>query len=110
MVFAKQCGVHGVCDIKAHTIDLTSTKEKFISYICLLAQLYFKILKIEDGQEEHKEVRRKYLCNLLFSIIQNCEKKHYYFPLRALTEFYLDGDSDKALGKRLTEESLFIYK
>ena len=46
---AKQCSMHGVCDIRQHAIDLTSTKEKFISYICLLAQLYFKILKIEDG-------------------------------------------------------------
>jgi hypothetical protein len=50
-------------------IDLTSTKEKFISYICLLAQLYFKILNIEDGHEDMKEVRRKYLCNLLFSVL-----------------------------------------
>ncbi len=34
---AKVCGVHGGCDIREHMIDLTSTKEKFISYICLLA-------------------------------------------------------------------------
>jgi len=76
----------------------------------LLAQLYFKILKIEDGQEDMKETRRKYVCNLLFSIIQNCERKHYYFPLRALAEFYFEGESDKALGKRLTEDTLYLYK
>ena len=89
---------------------MTSTKEKFISYICLLAQLYFKILKIEDGNEDQKEVRRKYLCNILFSVLQNCQRSHFYFPLRALAEFYLEGESEKALGKRLTEENLFIYK
>lgn len=91
-------------------IDLTTTKERFISYICLLAQLYFKILKIEDGLEDFKENRRKYLCNLLFSILQNCEKKFYFFPLRALSEFYFEGETDKALGKRLTEDTLFLYK
>jgi hypothetical protein len=68
-MIAKVCGVHGNCDIREHMIDLTSTKEKFISYICLLAQLYFKILNIEDGHEEQKEIRRKYLCNLLFSVL-----------------------------------------
>ncbi len=72
--------------------------------------MYFKILKIEDGQEDMKETRRKYVCNLLFSIIQNCERKHYYFPLRALAEFYFEGESDKALGKRLTEDTLYLYK
>jgi hypothetical protein len=30
--------------------------------------------------------------------------------LRALAEFYLEGESDKALGKRLTEDTLFLYK
>ena len=78
--------------------------------MCLLAQLYFKILKIEDGQEDYKEIRRKYLCNLLFSIIQNCNTKHYYFPLRALAEFYFEGESEKALSKRLNEDSLLLYK
>lgn len=91
-------------------IDLTSTKEKFISYICLLAQLYFKILNIEDGHEDMKEVRRKYLCNLLFSVLQNSQRNHYYYPLRALAEFYIEGESEKALSKRLTESNLLTYK
>jgi hypothetical protein len=52
VVAAKSCSIHGSSDIRPQMIDLTSTKEKFISYICLLAQLYFKILKIEDGQED----------------------------------------------------------
>jgi len=107
---SKVCGVHGCCDIREHMIDLTSTKEKFISYICLLAQLYFKILNIEDGHEDMKEVRRKYLCNLLFSVLQNSQRNHYYYPLRALAEFYIEGESEKALSKRLTESNLLTYK
>jgi hypothetical protein len=34
-----------------------------------MAQLYFKIMKIEDGQDDHKEMRRKYLINILFSML-----------------------------------------
>ena len=30
--------------------------------------------------------------------------------MRALAEFYMEGESEKALSKRLTEDNLLIYK
>ena len=43
-------------------------------------------------------------------MIENCKVKNYYYPLRALTEFYLEGDAERALSKRLNSESLLCYK
>lgn len=101
--------MHGNIDIKEHVIDLTS-KKRFIPFICFLAQLNFKILNIEDRVESLKESRRKFICNLLFTMIEHCKTKHYYFPLRALTEFFLEEENEKALSKRLNSESLMAYK
>ncbi len=43
-------------------------------------------------------------------MIEHCEVKYYYYPLRALTEFYIEGESEKALSKKLNAENLLIYK
>jgi len=107
---AANCSVHGGVKIQDILIDLCQSPQKFISYICLLAQLYFKILNIEDVEEKIKEARRKLVCNLLFSMIEHCKIKFYYYPLRALAEFFMEGESEKALSKRLNAESLLKYK
>jgi hypothetical protein len=43
-------------------------------------------------------------------MMQHCEPKYYYYPLRALTEFFLEEETEKALSKRLNAESLLSYK
>ena len=43
-------------------------------------------------------------------MIENCKSKHYFYPLRALTEFFLEEENEKALSKRLNSESLIDYK
>lgn len=75
-----------------------------------MAQLNFKILNIEEKHESQKEMRRKYICNLLFTMVQNVDKEDLFYPLRALTEFYLEEDNERALSKRLNAESLLSYK
>lgn len=47
---------------------------------------------------------------MLFNILENCDSKMFYFPIRALTEFYAEKDEERLLGKRLNSESLFCYK
>ena len=67
-------------------------------------------MNIEDSIEALKEQRRKTICNLMFSLIETCKVKHFYYPLRALTEFFLEGENEKSLSKRLNSESLLGYK
>ena len=43
-------------------------------------------------------------------MLENCPQEFYYFPLRALKEFYTQDLEAKALGKRLNSESLLSYK
>jgi len=76
----------------------------------MLAQLYFKIMKIEEVDDKYKEQKSKLICNMLFSMIEHCPAKYYYYPIRALTEFFVHGESEKALGKRLNSKSLLHYK
>ena len=40
----------------------------------------------------------------------HCIPKYYYFPMRALTEFYLEKESEKALRKRLKDKDFLTYK
>jgi len=47
---------------------------------------------------------------MLFSMIEHCDAKYYYYPIRALAEFFVHGESEKALGKRLNSKSLLHYK
>eukprot|EP00347_Sterkiella_histriomuscorum_P003504 403364047 len=103
------CQTHGSHNVQSNTIDLSKSQQKFISYVCLLSQLYFKILKIEDTNEKIKESRRKMVCNLLYSLIEHCNSKYYYFPLRALSELFSESESEIALSKRLNSESLLYY-
>ena len=50
------------------------------------------------------------MCNLLFTMIEHCKPKHYYYPIRALTEFLLEEENEKALSKRLNAENLLTHK
>lgn len=43
-------------------------------------------------------------------MIENCETKFYFYPLRAITEFFLEGEDEKALSKRLGLNNLLSYK
>lgn len=61
-------------------------------------------------EEKIKESRRKLVCNMLFSMMEHCKIKHYYYPLRALAEFFVEGESEKSLSKRLNAENLLKYK
>jgi hypothetical protein len=47
---------------------------------------------------------------LLFGILENCDSQYYYYPIRALSEFYGDEVQERSLGKRLDAESLLSYK
>ena len=46
----------------------------------------------------------------MFQMIENCETKFYFYPLRALTEFFVEEETEKALSKRLGLENLLSYK
>jgi len=50
------------------------------------------------------------MCNLLFSILENCEPQFFYYPIKALSEFYSEEEKGRSLGKRLNAESLLCYK
>ena len=43
-------------------------------------------------------------------MLENCSKEFFYYPLRALLEFYSDKAHERSLGKRLNAESLLAYK
>ena len=85
-------------------------KKIFIPFICFISQLFFKILNIEERHESFKETRRKFVCNILFNMLDHCSSKYYYYPLKALTEFFLEEDAERSLSKRLNAESLLTYK
>lgn len=82
----------------------------FISFICFLIQFKFKLLNIEDTNQQIKDTQRKQLCNILFMMLENCSEEFYYYPFRALLEFYSDKAHERSLGKRLNAESLLAYK
>jgi hypothetical protein len=109
----KTCKIHGAPDMSTSNINNIlnlSSERRFISMICFLAQLYFKILNIEDRPESYKETRRKFVCNLIFSILSHCKPINYYYPMRALTELYLEKESEKTLRKRLNAKDYLTYK
>jgi hypothetical protein len=83
---------------------------KFIQFVCFIIQFKFKLLNIEDIRQDEKDKQRKELCNLLFNILENCKQEMYYYPIRALTEFYAEKDEERLLGKRLNSENLLCYK
>lgn len=70
--------IPGCCVYSLHTPQL------FISFLCFLIQFKFKILNIEDINVFEKERQRKDLCNILFSMLENCQPEFYYYPIRAL--------------------------
>jgi hypothetical protein len=81
------CNVHGNIGQDKCIMKL-DTQKKFISFICFLLQFKFKLLNIEDINQWEKERQRKDMCNLLYSMLENCDPSHYYYPIRALSEFY----------------------
>ena len=81
------CNVHGNIGQDKFIMKL-DTQKKFISFICFLLQFKFKLLNIEDINQWEKERQRKDMCNLLYSMLENCDPSHYYYPIRALSEFY----------------------
>jgi len=99
----QQCAQHGAVDVRDHKNNIFLKNEAaFMPYVSMLAQLYFKFLNIEEGQGRTKrEQRRKFVCNLLFIMLDHCEPQYYFYPLRALAEFFMAEESEKTLGKRL---------
>jgi len=81
------CTVHGNIQLSNCIVDLQDPKG-FISFVCFLIQFKFKLLNIEDINPYEKDKQRKELCHLLFSMLENCNPDYYYYPLRALSEFY----------------------
>jgi len=43
-------------------------------------------------------------------MLENCDSKFYYYPIRALSEFYAEEVQERSLGKRLNAETLLSYK
>jgi phosphoenolpyruvate carboxylase len=43
-------------------------------------------------------------------MLENCGKEFYYYPIRALLEFYSDQVQERSLGKRLNATSLLEFK
>lgn len=43
-------------------------------------------------------------------MLENCDQEFYYFPIRALSEFYAEEVHERSLGKRLNAESMLSYK
>ena len=43
-------------------------------------------------------------------MLENCDKEFYYYPIRALLEFYSDQVQERSLGKRLNATSLLEFK
>jgi hypothetical protein len=43
-------------------------------------------------------------------MLENCEKEFYYYPIRALLEFYSEEVQERSLGKRLNANSLIEFK
>jgi len=85
--------------------------EKFISFICFIFQFKFKVLNIEDISQKEKDKQRDQLCTVLVCILENCEDSNfYYYPIRALAEFYTEKNEERLLGKRLKSENLMFYK
>ena len=39
-------------------------------------------------------------------MLENCEPEYFYYPIRALSEFYAEEVHERSLGKRLNAESL----
>lgn len=103
------CEIHGSIDLMENIIDL-GNKKLFISYTCFLAQLMFKIMNIEEKDELQKEHIRKFICNILFIMMDHCDSKFYYYPMKALSEFFLEKEAEKSLSKRLNAESFLSYK
>ena len=65
-----------------------------------MIQFKFKLLNIEDINPQERDRQRKDQCFLLFSMLENCEPKFYYYPIRALSEFYVEEVYERSLGKR----------
>jgi len=42
--------------------------------------------------------------------LENCEPQFFYYPIKALSEFYSEEEKGRSLGKRLNAESLLCYK
>lgn len=103
------CDVHGKVDQEKSLCKLDTT-HKFISFLCFLIQFKFKVLSIEDINQTVKDIQREELVNLLLLMLETCEPQYYYFPIRALAEFYTIEISEKSLGKRIISESLLKYK
>jgi len=43
-------------------------------------------------------------------MLENCDREYFYYPIRALSEFYAEEVHERSLGKRLNAESLLAYK
>ena len=43
-------------------------------------------------------------------MLENCDPEYFYYPIRALSEFYAEEVHERSLGKRLNAESLLQYK
>ncbi len=43
-------------------------------------------------------------------MLENCDSKYFYYPIRALSEFYAEEVQERSLGKRLNADSLLSYK
>lgn len=60
--------------------------------------------------QSEKDKQRKEYVQILCSILENCNKDYYYFPIKALSEFYAEKSDERSLGKRLAAENLLCYK
>lgn len=81
--------MHGVINPQIAEVNLDQPK-KFISFVCFLIQFKFKLLNIDDISLAEKNRQRNDLCSLLFSMLENCDNQYYYYPMRALSEFYME--------------------
>lgn len=103
--------MHGLADHKSNSIDLTLNPKQFISYVCVLAKIYFKILKVSaECDNKTKENRRKIICNIIFNIIEHCQTQYYIFPLKALSEMFSESQSEMLLSKKLNSQNYLEFK
>ena len=81
-----------------------------MSFISILAQMYFKFLAMEEmimhRTTKDGKARKRGTVNLVFNLLSNCSPQYLYYPLRALAEYFNDEQDELKLSKKLTSESL----
>lgn len=106
------CKTHGNCNAMDEAIDLDDEKA-LTQFLCFLATLKFRLYHVYETPEvsqTYKQKQCKVFLFIMFLFLDYGAPNLYYYPLRALTEFFSNQKTARELSKRLNAESLLAYK